>query len=170
MTLSHTIIDSPIDALTLVGEAERGRVALRAVWMRSPRHVQDAAELGVRDDDAFAAPIEQLNEYFAGERTQFDLTLDAQGNDFQKRVWVQLLAIPYGQTRSYGQLAADLGDPNLSRAVGSANGRNPISIIVPCHRVIGADGSLTGYGGGIERKRFLLALERGDGAADDQLF
>lgn len=170
MSIRHAIIDSPIDPITLVGEVSADRIALRAVWMQSPRHEQLPSTLGQRDDAAFAGIAAQLAEYFAGERTAFDVDIDEQGNEFQKCVWAKLREIPYGQTRSYGQLAAELGDPNLSRAVGTANGRNPISIIVPCHRVIGADGSLTGYGGGIERKRFLLALERGDAPSAEQLF
>jgi len=103
---------------------------------------------------------QQLQAYFAGEAKDFDLPLDAQGTAFQMRVWQALQSIPYGQTRSYAQLAALVGSPKAARAVGLANGRNPLSIIVPCHRVIGADGSLTGYGGGLENKRFLLKLEK----------
>ena len=101
----------------------------------------------------------QLEQYFGGERKQFDLPLAANGTDFQRRVWQSLCAIPFGQTASYGQLAAALGNPNASRAVGLANGKNPIAIVVPCHRVIGANGTLTGYAGGLENKRMLLELE-----------
>lgn len=103
---------------------------------------------------------EELREYFAGERRSFDLPLSPAGTDFQRLVWDALLTIPYGQTVSYGQLARRIGRPNACRAVGMANHRNPISILVPCHRVVGADGSLTGYGGGLEKKRFLLELEQ----------
>lgn len=103
----------------------------------------------------------QLSEYFAGRRKSFDLPLELEGPDFYRRVWAELLKIPYGKTSSYGQLAAKLGAPDASRAVGAANGANPIAIIVPCHRVIGADGSLVGFGGGLNRKRFLLDLESG---------
>ena len=103
----------------------------------------------------------QLGEYFAGERRTFDLPLAPEGTDFQRRVWAQLRAIPYGSTSTYGEVARAIGATNGFRAVGLANGRNPIAIIVPCHRVIGADGSLTGYAGGMERKRFLLDLEAG---------
>jgi methylated-DNA-[protein]-cysteine S-methyltransferase len=109
--------------------------------------------------DVFTDTIQQLNEYFAGERTEFDLPLEMVGTEFQKSVWQQLQKIPYGATTSYGTLALHLNNPTASRAIGSANGRNPISIIVPCHRVIGADGSLTGYAGGLKRKRYLLDLE-----------
>ncbi|PFG29196.1 methylated-DNA--[protein]-cysteine S-methyltransferase [Paramicrobacterium agarici] len=169
MTTVHSVVDSPIGPLTLVGETASGHVRLTAVWMASPRH--DHAEgLGVRDGAVLAGAARQLDEYFAGERTVFDLDLDPVGTDFEKKVWMLLRDIPYGQTRSYGELAADLGDPRLSRAVGTANGRNPLSIVVPCHRVIGADGSLTGYAGGLERKRFLLSLERDGAPAADWLF
>jgi len=112
-----------------------------------------------RDDAALAEPARQLAEYFAGERTEFELELAPHGTDFQRRVWGLLLEIPYGETRTYGSLANELGNPRSVRAVGLANGRNPISIVVPCHRVIGADGTLVGYGGGLERKRTLLAHE-----------
>ena len=112
------------------------------------------------DDDAFADAVEQLAEYFTGERTEFELSLDLVGTAFQRSVWSALREIPYGETCSYGEIARKLGSPGASRAVGLANGHNPIGIIVPCHRVIGANGSLTGYGGGLERKRMLLDLER----------
>jgi methylated-DNA-[protein]-cysteine S-methyltransferase len=113
-----------------------------------------------RDDTAFPDAVEQLEAYFAGERREFDLELDLVGTSFQRQVWEALLTIPYGETRSYGQVAEQIGSPGASRAVGLANGHNPIGIIVPCHRVIGANGNLTGYGGGLDRKRALLALER----------
>ena len=112
-----------------------------------------------RDDGAFAEAAAQLRAYFAGELTQFQLELDTGGTTFQRQVWSALQRIPYGTTTTYGKLAVALGEPRAMRAVGAANGRNPISIIIPCHRVIGADGSLTGYGGGLDRKRFLLDLE-----------
>ena len=105
--------------------------------------------------------IDQLQAYFAGELRDFDLPLDMQGTGFQKRVWAELLAIPYGKTCSYRDIANSIGAPKAVRAVGAANGRNPVPIVVPCHRVIGADGSLTGYGGGLPLKRFLLDLEMG---------
>ncbi len=104
--------------------------------------------------------VDQLDEYFAGERTEFDVTLRLEGTEFQRRVWAGLLEIPYGETISYGELATRIGQPTASRAVGLANGRNPVGIIVPCHRVIGSTGALTGYGGGLDRKRALLDLER----------
>jgi methylated-DNA-[protein]-cysteine S-methyltransferase len=118
-----------------------------------PEWVEDAAP--------FAEVTRQLDGYFAGDRTEFDLPLHPTGTPFQLEVWEALTAIPYGEVRSYGQVAEQLGRPGASRAVGLANGRNPIAVIVPCHRVIGASGSLTGYGGGLHRKRLLLDLEAG---------
>jgi methylated-DNA-[protein]-cysteine S-methyltransferase len=112
-----------------------------------------------RDDDAFVEARRQLAEYFAGTRTTFDLSLSPKGTRFQLRVWDALRQIPYAATASYGEVATAIGQPSASRAVGLANGRNPIAIIVPCHRVIGANGSLVGYGGGLDRKRYLLELE-----------
>jgi methylated-DNA-[protein]-cysteine S-methyltransferase len=118
----------------------------------------------VEDATRLAEPIHQLTEYFNGTRRTFNLRLAPQGTPFQQRVWQELLTIPYGETRSYGELARQIGQPNASRAVGLANGANPISIVVPCHRVIGANGTLTGYGGGLKNKQWLLTLERGQGA------
>jgi methylated-DNA-[protein]-cysteine S-methyltransferase len=150
-TTAYTVVDSPIGEILLT--AEDG--ALTRLYM-SPFHLDSAWE---PDPDALAEPVRQLAEYFAGERTEFELELRPHGTAFQQAVWAKLLEIPYGETTSYGALALELGDPRKVRAVGLANGRNPISIVVPCHRVIGADGSLTGYGGGLERKRHLLDLE-----------
>lgn len=149
------IIDSPIGPLTLAGQDGM----LTHLLMLDHAHAPDGSGW-IRDDTAFAAAVEQLDAYFAGELIAFDLEVQLTGTAFQRRVWAALRTIPYGQTRSYGQLAAQIGAPSASRAVGLANGRNPVSIIVPCHRVIGSNGSLTGYGGGIERKRALLALEQ----------
>ena len=159
MTIS-TVLDSPIGPLVLV--AEDG--ALTGLYMNTPRHavVKDGwAE--APDDPLFVEAKAQLAAYFARERRAFELPLAGRGTEFQRRVWDELERIPYGETRSYGELARRLGDPNASRAVGLANGANPISILVPCHRVVGASGKLTGYGGGVERKLALLQLERGDG-------
>ncbi|WP_346767605.1 methylated-DNA--[protein]-cysteine S-methyltransferase [Knoellia koreensis] len=158
---THTVMDSPVGHLTIVS-AEGAVVRLHMDW-DEPAH--DPAEVGERDDEAGAEVVRQLTEYFAGERTDFNVPLAPEGDDFKQRVWGLLREIPYGQTRSYGDLARQLGDVNLSQAVGFANGRNPIAIIVPCHRVIGADGSLVGYAGGLDRKRILLALE--EPSADD---
>jgi methylated-DNA-[protein]-cysteine S-methyltransferase len=149
--MNYTTMDTPIGELTLLGEDD----ALTGVWM-GPK---DPEPGWVRDDEALAEPVRQLEEYFAGERTEFDLELRPRGTEFQQRVWSLLLAIPYGETTTYGTLALELGNPKSVRAVGLANGRNPLPIVVPCHRVIGADGSLVGFGGGLERKRALLALE-----------
>ena len=114
-----------------------------------------------RSEAPFAAVAAQLEEYFAGSRDTFEVPLELHGTPFELRVWNALQEIPYGETMGYGELASRIGQPTAARAVGLANGRNPIGVIVPCHRVIGANGSLTGYGGGIERKRILLELERG---------
>jgi len=114
----------------------------------------------IYNEEIFLKVIDQLDAYFKGELTKFDIELNIQGTDFQKKVWQELVKIPYGETISYGELAKRIGNPKASRAVGMANGKNPISIIVPCHRVIGKNGSLTGFGGGLEAKRTLLALEK----------
>ena len=115
----------------------------------------------VSDDPRFEPLVSQLDEYFAGGRTAFDLPLRQQGSPFEQHVWAELLAIPYGETASYGEIAARIGRPGMARAVGRANARNPIAIICPCHRVIGSDGALTGYAGGLDMKRSLLELESG---------
>ncbi len=152
----HTVVPSPVGDLILVA---RGG-SLVGLYIDGQRHLPMRERLGDRDDGPqFDDARTQLREYFAGERTAFDLPLAPQGDAFKQRVWALLREIPYGQTRSYGDLARELGDRNLAQAVGTANGRNPIAIVVPCHRVIGADGSLTGYAGGLERKRFLLDHE-----------
>lgn len=155
----HTIIDSPIGQLTLV----RGEWGITGVFMQGHRPSPDEAAFGARDDTAFADAVQQFGEYWAGERTAFDLPLDPAGSVFQQRVWQVLRRIPYGETRTYGWIAAALGQPTAVRAVGLANSRNPISIVVPCHRVVGSTGKLIGYAGGVERKRFLLDHERGAG-------
>lgn len=158
--MTWSTVDSPIGELTVV--AEDG--ALVGLYMTGHRPTPDPESFGERVDDALPAATAQLAEYFAGERTAFDLPLAPRGTAFQQAVWAALRDIPYGETRSYGELAAALGRPGASRAVGLANGRNPISIVVPCHRVVGAGGKLTGYAGGMERKSWLLALELGGGA------
>lgn len=164
---THTVMPSPIGEITLV--AEDG--SLTGCYMELHRRSTDDEErLGDRDDEGLSDAVGQLTQYFAGERTEFTLPLAPHGDEFQLRVWALLREIPYGQTCSYGDLARALGDVNLSQRVGWANGRNPISIIVPCHRVIGADGSLVGYAGGLDRKRFLLALEEPPATEADRLF
>ena len=157
---THAVVDSPIGPLTVVATPE----GLAGLYMDAQRHLPGADRFGAPDSGAAADLLDacraQLAEYFAGDRTTFDLPLAMEGTEFQRRVWAALLDIPYGETESYGQLAERIGRPGASRAVGLANGRNPVSIVVPCHRVVGAAGALTGYGGGIERKRHLLDLER----------
>jgi methylated-DNA-[protein]-cysteine S-methyltransferase len=154
-TLQSRIVDSPVGPLTLAGRNGR----LRHLRMVDQTY-EPSREGWVNDDGAFDDVVTQLDAYFAGDLTEFDVGLELVGSDFQKRVWAELLAIPYGETRTYGEIARDIGSAGASRAVGLANGHNPIGIIVPCHRVIGANGSLTGYGGGIARKRHLLDMER----------
>ncbi len=151
---------SPLGPLLLTSDGE----ALTGVFMDNHRHGPAVGADWTRDGGPFAAVREQLGAYFAGELRAFDLPVRPAGTPFQQAVWQALLDVPYGATETYGALAARLGDPNLSRAVGAANGRNPLSIVVPCHRVVGAGGALTGYGGGIENKRRLLALESRQGA------
>jgi methylated-DNA-[protein]-cysteine S-methyltransferase len=163
-TVQHTVIDSPYDALTLV--AVDG--VLSRIHMTDQRHRPAEETFGEPDRRPFGEVIRQLDAYFAGELTTFELPLKLIGTPFQLRVWEQLCLIPYGETRTYGELAEVLGSPGASRAVGLANGRNPVSIVVPCHRVIGSSGSLTGYGGGLGRKQRLLAFE--SGAEPDSLF
>lgn len=157
---THTEIDSPVGPLTIV--AEDGQI--RCLYMNFQRHRPDDGELGGPDHggcevEPFKAAADQLDGYFAGRRTSFALPLAPHGSEFQQRVWAALQEIPFGQTESYGELAERIGSPGAARAVGLANGKNPISIVIPCHRVIGSDGNLTGYGGGLDRKRQLLDLE-----------
>ncbi|MFV6031426.1 methylated-DNA--[protein]-cysteine S-methyltransferase [Streptomyces sp. NPDC056264] len=159
-TIQHTVVDSPYDPLTLV--AVDG--VLSRVHMTGQRHRPPEETFGEPDPRPFGEAIRQLDAYFAGELTEFELPLNLIGTPFQLRVWEGLLRIPYGETRTYGELAEELGNPGASRAVGLANGKNPVSIIVPCHRVVGASGSLTGYGGGLDRKQRLLAFESGTAA------
>ncbi|WP_424862400.1 methylated-DNA--[protein]-cysteine S-methyltransferase [Streptomyces sp. MMS24-I29] len=164
----HTVVDSPYGSLTLV--ATDG--VLSGLYMTEQRHRPPEETFGEPDPRPFTEAIRQLDAYFAGELREFDLPLCLDGTPFQRSVWAQLQLIPYGETRSYGELAETLGKPGASRAVGLANGKNPVGIIVPCHRVIGASGSLTGYGGGLDRKQRLLAFEKGgrDDGPDLSLF
>ena len=160
--LSRTVTDSPLGPLTLV--ASNGALAGLYMNGRAPDAVAAAGAAEGADEGAdaavLAAAARQLDEYFDGQRQAFDLTVELAGTPFQRRVWEALRGIGYGETVSYGELAGQLGQPTAARAVGLANGRNPVSIIVPCHRVVGADGSLTGYGGGLDNKQHLLELER----------
>jgi len=152
----YDLLDTPIGEILLVAD---GQGRLTDLYTR----VSDERRAGLsqltRDPKALAFARKEMEEYFAGERTTFSIPLAAKGSEFQKRVWDELLTIPLGETRSYGQIANALGLPSAPRAIGRANGTNPISIIVPCHRVIGANGTLTGYGGGLPTKQWLLEFE-----------
>ncbi len=154
--LVHTVRDSPVGQLTLV--ALDG--VLAGLYMDLQRHRPPAETFGDPDPTPFTEVTRQLDEYFAGQRTAFELPTNLVGTPFQRTVWAALQEIPYGETRSYGQIAERIGRRGAARAVGLANGRNRIGIIVPCHRVVGATGDLTGYGGGLERKQQLLDFER----------
>jgi len=165
-TLQYRTIDSPVGPLTLAGAGS----TLMHLRMNDQSHEPDRSRWQPAAPGAFAGIVEQLDSYFAGNLTNFDVDLTLQGTDFQLRVWSALRTIPYGETRSYGEIAAQIGAAGASRAVGLANGRNPISIIVPCHRVVGSTGSLTGYGGGLHRKQILLDLEFNRQSAQSALF
>jgi methylated-DNA-[protein]-cysteine S-methyltransferase len=153
----YGVVPSPLGDLIVFGDAD-GIAALAFADSRKAANADHPIE---RDDAAFGEARKQLEAYFAGELTRFELNLQPHGTPFQKRMWTALQHIPYGQTTTYGKLAINLGHPRAVRAVGLANARNPIPIVIPCHRVIGADGGLTGYGGGLQRKQWLLAHERG---------
>ena len=151
----YTKLESPIGELLLVGD---GRL-VHGLYMQQGRRPIEIRPTWERAAEPFVEVQAQLREYFAGERTAFELALNLEGGAFECRVWRALQEIPYGETISYGELARRIGAPSAARAVGLANGRNPISIIVPCHRVVGANGKLTGYGGGLARKQTLLDIE-----------
>jgi methylated-DNA-[protein]-cysteine S-methyltransferase len=155
MTTYFCWVESPLGELLLTGDGH----SLTRLYMKAQKYSPGVQKGWRRDDARFRKAREQLEAYFAGESRDFDLPLAPQGSEFQQRVWRALCDIPYGHTESYGGLAKRIGMPGAARAIGLANGHNPIGIIIPCHRVIGANGSLTGYGGGIERKRWLLAHE-----------
>ncbi|CAK15933.1 methylated-DNA--[protein]-cysteine S-methyltransferase [Pseudomonas entomophila] len=157
MSNAFTLQSSPVGTLTLVARGERLAAVL---WEHERENRVRLGELH-RDDHhpVLRETARQLGEYFAGTRQHFELDLDFAGTEFQRQVWAALLTIPFGETRSYSDIARQIGNPDAVRAVGAANGRNPISIIAPCHRVIGASGSLTGFAGGLPAKQFLLALE-----------
>jgi methylated-DNA-[protein]-cysteine S-methyltransferase len=150
------VVNSPVGPLTLV--AVNG--TLTGLYMDQQRHRPPGDPFGERDATLFTKVIIQLEEYFAGQRTEFDVPMTLAGTPFQRTVWAALREIPYGKTASYGQIATRIGRPTAARAVGLANGKNPIGIIVPCHRVVGSTGHLTGYGGGLPRKQHLLDFER----------
>src|SRR5690349_19919236 len=160
MGLSYKLMDSPVGKLKLVA-SEKGLVAI--LWQNDrPERVLLTELVEDPKQKVLMETERQLKEYFACERREFSLPLDMRGTRFQKDVWEALLAIPFGETRSYGELAKKLGNPTASRAVGAANGRNPISIVVPCHRVIGSSGKLTGFAGGLDVKARLLEMEGGE--------
>jgi len=164
---SFATIESPVGCLTMTA----GGGLIDGLFMDAQRHAPTRAPGWVRDESPFTSLVAQLEEYFAGARVEFDVPLSLAGTEFQRRVWTELRDIPLGRTISYGELARRVGTPGASRAVGLANGRNPISIVIPCHRVIGADGRLTGYGGGLERKAWLLRHEAAMvGSSAGQLF
>jgi methylated-DNA-[protein]-cysteine S-methyltransferase len=156
MSATYTTMESPLGELTLT--AEDG--LLTGLFL--PGEEIEPPAGAVRDDGAFATVRRQLEEYFAGARDAFDLPVGPPGTPFQQRVWDELARIPYGQTITYAELATRIGRPTAVRAAGAANGANPVSIVIPCHRVIGSSGALTGYSGGLDAKRFLLELERAD--------
>ncbi len=163
--IHYRTIDSPIGPLTLAGRGS----ALTNLRMVDQTYEPSRTGWSL-DQGAFSDAVDQLGAYFAGELTDFDVELDLRGTEFQRRVWKALLTIPYGETRSYGEIAEQIGVPGAARAVGLANGHNPVAVIVPCHRVIGASGRLTGYGGGLDRKRTLLELEQRRAPANLTLF
>ncbi|WP_028267931.1 methylated-DNA--[protein]-cysteine S-methyltransferase [Arthrobacter sp. MA-N2] len=169
MTTRHTTIDSPLGQLTLT--AQDG--VLTGIFFEGHWHMPPSEFFGApapAKDPLFHRAATEIGEYLAGERTVFEFPFKASGNPFQQRVWARLEQIPYGETVSYGELATELGDRKLSQAVGSAVGRNPLSMVIPCHRVVGHDGRLTGYAGGLDNKRLLLELEEPAAAKESKLF
>lgn len=166
MTVCYGYANTPIGELLVAvsGDGALVRIAFEGEGDAMKPHEDWVA------DDARVAPVRaQLADYFAGKRRRFDLSVAPEGTEFQKRVWAALCEIPYGDTRSYGEIACSIGKPTASRAVGAANGSNPIPIVIPCHRVIGASGALTGFGGGIPVKKFLLELERSNASPQGSL-
>ena len=159
-TRTHAVLEGPLGLTTVVGQDG----ALAGLYLHDQRHAPPVDRLGERDDATLPALQEQLGAYFAGSLQAFDVELAPLGTPFQVEVWTALRRVPYGTTTTYGALAAAIGRPTAVRAVGAANGRNPYCLVVPCHRVVGADGTLTGYAGGLERKRLLLDLERSTAA------
>ena len=158
--MKYTVLDSPVGPIMLAGDES----VLRELWFLQGRQRTAPNPAWTESARALAEPARQLKAYFANRLTVFSVAVDPGGTPFQRKVWRVLQDIPYGETISYGEVARRIGDPKAVRAVGLANGANPISIIIPCHRVIGASGALVGYGGGLPTKRALLALEQGQGA------
>ncbi|POH61076.1 methylated-DNA--[protein]-cysteine S-methyltransferase [Arthrobacter glacialis] len=168
--LEHLIFDSPLGLLTAVANDAGLQAVYMAEHKRRPAQETMGGRVAAADSAVLGQAAAELAEYFAGSRHQFSVPMAPLGSPFQHRVWAALRAIPFGEVRSYGELAAMLGDKSMAQAVGSANGRNPISIIVPCHRVVGADGALVGYAGGLDRKQFLLELENPAWTGTEALF
>ena len=156
-TRTHAVVDGPLGPMTVVAHDS----ALAGLYLSDQRHLPPVDRFGDRDDATLPGLQEQLGAYLAGELRDFDVDLAPLGTPFQAEVWAALRQVPYGRTTTYGALAAGIGRPSAVRAVGAANGRNPTCLVVPCHRVVGADGSLTGYAGGLDRKRYMLDLEQG---------
>lgn len=159
MATRHALVETVVGELTVIAEDS----GVSGIFFPGHRYLPEASTFGATvnadDDEVLSQAAEQLAEYFAGARRSFDVPLAAHGDEFSEQVWALLREIPYGETTTYGELAVQLGNRHLAQRVGQAVGHNPVSIIIPCHRVIGADGSLTGYAGGLERKRWLLELE-----------
>jgi methylated-DNA-[protein]-cysteine S-methyltransferase len=171
MSVRHTKVGTQLGELTLVADGdELTGLYFPHHWYRPPEESFGRRVPAAADDPVFGEASRQLAEYLAGTRRSFDLPLAARGDDFQQRVWALIRAIPYGETRSYADLADELGDRRLAQEVGQAVGRNPLSVIVPCHRVVGSRGQLTGYAGGLKRKQFLLRLEEPAPALAGRLF
>ncbi|MFP3580933.1 methylated-DNA--[protein]-cysteine S-methyltransferase [Arthrobacter sp. SIMBA_036] len=169
MNSRHTTLDSPLGTLTLTARGEYlTGIFYEGHWhMPAPDYFGQPVHI---EDPVFAQTRDELGEYFSGGRVDFNVPFSVRGNTFQEKVWERLQHIPFGQTISYGELALELGDSHLAQAVGSAVGRNPLSIIIPCHRVVGRKGQLTGYAGGLSNKRFLLELEEPAAAKESKLF
>lgn len=155
--MRHRIHPTPVGEYVIVVDDDG---ALTGIYRDGQRHLPPVDAFGTRDDQATAAAARQLDDYLAGTRTSFDLQLNPRGTEFQRAVWAAVADIPYGETRTYGEIAEEIGRPTAARAVGAAIGRNPISIVVPCHRVVGSSGALIGYAGGVETKTVLLRMER----------
>lgn len=169
-TIRHAFIATPVDRLLLVAEGDE----LVGLYFENYAYTPGLSTIGPRvgagDDPLLSQTERELAEYFAGERRDFEVPTRTSGDDFQEAVWEELTRIPYGETVSYGSIATTLGSLGLSQRVGQTVGRNPVSIIIPCHRVVGADGSLTGFGGGLRRKQILLELEEPDDVKASRLF
>ncbi|MDJ1372215.1 methylated-DNA--[protein]-cysteine S-methyltransferase [Gulosibacter molinativorax] len=169
-TVRHALVETTLGEVTLVADGDD----LTGLYFPEHWHLPDETTFGVRvdaeEDDVLARAKAELDEFFVGDRESFDVSVQTWGNEFSERVWAMLREIPYGQTTTYGALAERLGDRRLAQRVGQAVGRNPVCVFIPCHRVVGADGSLTGYAGGLDRKRFLLELEEPAEASGSRLF